>query len=193
MSDDGAATWTDVYTGMADLLGFALSPDGSRIAVGGPNDGIQLANATDFAFQKTSSLATRCLTWSAQGLYACANQFADGFTLGLSQDEGKTFTPLYNLKDICPLKCPDGAPGTAACSKSWPSLAETLGIEPTACGGIVAGSSSSSSGGSSAPPPANGGDCGCRFAEPNEQWYAPFAMVAFALVCRGRRKGVSVK
>ena len=195
VSDDGAATWTAVYTGMADLLGFALAPDGSRVAVGGPSDGIRLANTTDFAFAQTSSLATRCLTWSAQGLYACANQFADGFTLGLSQDEGKTFTPLYNLKDICPLKCPDGAPGTAVCSKSWPALAATLGIEPTACGGsAMSGSSSSSSGGSSAPPPpANGGDCGCRFAGQNEQGYTSFAVMAFALVCRGRRNRVSMK
>lgn len=194
VSNDGAATWTEVYSGMADLLGFALSPDGSRIAVGGPSDGVQLANATDLAFQQTSSLTTRCLTWSAQGLYACANQFTDGFTLGLSQDEGKTFTGLYNLADICPLKCLDGTSGAATCAMYWPSVAATLGIDAAACGGSAAsGSSSSSSSGSSSSsttPPANGGDCGCRLAAQDEHQYAPLAMVAFALVCRRRRNRV---
>lgn len=189
VSDDGATTWTEAYAGMADLLGFALSPDGSRVAVGGPSDGIQVANTTDFAFQQTSMLVTRCLTWSATGLYACANQFVDNFTLGLSKDEGITFTPLYNLTDICPLECADAAPGPAACKMYWPSIVATLGIDPNACGGVVAGSSSSSSGGTPPTPLPSESNCGCNL-EPQSQEWAPLAFVALALTCWRRRRRV---
>ncbi len=189
VSDDGATTWTEAYAGMADLLSFALSPDGSRVAVGGPSDGIQVANATDLAFQQTSMLVTRCLTWSTTGLYACANQFVDNFTLGLSKDEGKTFTPLYSLTEMCPLECPEGASGPAACAMYWPSIVATLGIEPTACGGIAPGSSSSSSGSTPPVPPSEPGNCGCNFETQRQAW-APLAFVAVALAFWRRRRRI---
>lgn len=185
LSNDGAATWTEVYAGMDDLLGFALSPDGLRIAVGGPKDGIRIADSTSLVFQQVSSLYTRCLTWSTAGLYACANQFVDGFTLGLSKDEGKTFTPLYNLIDMCPLECPEGASGTAACAMYWPSVVATLSNEPLACGGAATGSSSSSSG--SAPSVPRDGNCGCNLEAQSGAW-APLAFVALALASRRRRR-----
>src|SRR5262249_20609696 len=35
VSDDGAQTWSDVATTMGQMLGFALSPDGKQVAIGG--------------------------------------------------------------------------------------------------------------------------------------------------------------
>ena len=40
VSKDGAKTWTSVYTSAGKLYGFALSPDGSMVAIGGDKDGV---------------------------------------------------------------------------------------------------------------------------------------------------------
>jgi len=194
MSTDGAATWSEVFTGTDDLLGFALSPDGSRVAVGGPKDGVQVAATADLMFTKTSSLYTRCLTWTDAGLYACANEFTDNFTVGLSKDEGKTFQPIYHLPDICPIECPEGAPAPAACVQTWPGVAATLGIEPTACGGTApstsSSSSSSSGAGGSSTTTNNGSSCTCGTSGASALGGAgiTFAFASFAARLRRRRR-----
>jgi MYXO-CTERM domain-containing protein len=185
VSDDGGATFTEAFTGVDDLLGFALSPDGSRVALGGPKDGIQIASAADLAFTKVSELYTRCLTWTPAGLYACGNEFVDDFTVGLSQDEGKTFTPIYHLSDICPLACPSGGATPEACVASWPGIAATLGIEPAQCGG-ASPSSSSSSGGTPRPLSAGGG-CGCHVDGTSGASGAVFVAALTLLAARVRR------
>lgn len=161
LSEDGAMTFTEKYTAMDDLLGFALSPDGTRVAIGGPKDGLLVASTTDLAFTQQSALYTRCLTWTPAGLYACANQFVDEFTVGLSQDEGKTFKDIYNLPDICPIECPAGSTTPAVCASTWPSVSATLGIDPTACGGGAGGGTSSSASSSGAGGGTSGETSGC--------------------------------
>ena len=190
VSDDAGATFTEAFAGMDDLLGFALSPDGTRVVIGGPKDGIQIANTADLAFQKVSDLYTRCLTWTTAGLYACGNQFVDGFTVGLSKDEGKTFENLYNLPEICPLECAAESETAAACVMSWPGIAATLGIEPSACGGIGAGSGSGSGGGAGTPKEleaAGGCDCGLGGAESASGAAVLAGLSAIVLRLRRRR------
>ncbi|MDI1483851.1 sialidase family protein [Polyangium sp. y55x31] len=190
VSDDAGATFTEVFTAADDLLGFALSPDGTRVAIGGPKDGVQIANTADLAFQKVSSIYTRCLTWTTAGIYACGNQFVDGFTVGLSKDEGKTFENIYNLAEICPLECGEGATTPEACIMSWPGVAATLGIEPTACGGIGAGSGSGSGTGGGSPhelEAAGGCDCGLGSASSASGAAVLAGLGALAIRLRRRR------
>lgn len=174
VSDDGALTFTDKYATMDDLLGAALSPDGSRIAIGGPKDGVLVASTADLVFQQQSALYTRCLTWTNVGLYACANQFEDAFTVGLSTDEGKTFKGIYNLPDICPITCPSGATTPAACTSTWPVLAATLGTDVCACGNPsdCSSTSSSSSSGGVPEPLEGGGGCNCSVHPQAPGWGA---------------------
>ena len=81
--DRAAGTFTPIFTGAGILRGFALSPDGATLLVGGSSDGIWRAPTDTLDFEKRSSVATRCLTWTAAGVYSCATEFADGFTVGL--------------------------------------------------------------------------------------------------------------
>ncbi|MDI1437080.1 WD40/YVTN/BNR-like repeat-containing protein [Polyangium sorediatum] len=190
VSDDAGATFTEAFTGTDDLLGFALSPDGTRVAIGGPKDGVQIANTADLAFQKVSSIYTRCLTWTTAGMYACGNQFVDHFTVGFSKDEGKTFENIYNLPDICPLECGEGATTPTACLMTWPGIAATLGIDPSACGGIGAGSGSGSGSGGSGPrelEPAGGCDCGLGSASGASGAAALGGLAALVLRLRRRK------
>ena len=125
---DAGKTWSNAYGAKGDLLGFALSPDGSRVALGGTKDGLRVAGKGDLAFVKTSDVATRCLTWTKDGLFVCASEFPDGFTAAVTIDEGKTYTPLYHLTDLTQLSCPAGTSTARECPSQWDNVVLTLGI-----------------------------------------------------------------
>src|SRR5262249_38774728 len=111
------------------------------------------APANTLAFTKVSNVGARCLTWTAQGLYACANEFTDGFTAGVSTDQGKTFTPIMHLQRLCgPLMCGAATSTGKLCPSLWPTTSLSIGnmgCDAMADGGAASSGASSSSGGSS--------------------------------------------
>jgi len=131
VSDDGAATWTSILESEVPLTGFALSPDGQQIAVGGTN-GVSIVGRTlgdagsGTTITTTNPLPVSCLTWTAAGLYACADEATAGFTIGVSTDGGHTFASLLHLKDLTPATC---APASSAglCAAQWCSTATAIG------------------------------------------------------------------
>ncbi|MCU0655278.1 MAG: hypothetical protein MUF64_08315 [Polyangiaceae bacterium] len=147
-TDDGGKTFTVLTTVPGSMLGFALSPDGSLVAVGGPSAGVLVADTSELTFTKTNSAEVACLTWTNQGLYACGNPFKDGFVLGRSSDEGQTFTPV--LASFQSLRGPlstcimDPTPATT-CAEEWGRFKLDFGIEDGAAG--AAGSVGVSPGG----------------------------------------------
>ena len=155
VSRDGGTTWTKVFETSAPvqgatspLLGFALSPDGSMVALGGPNDGLWTAPASTLAFTRASPMSALCLTWSTAGLYGCGDELADGFTAGLSTDQGKTWTPLLQRAGLCgPLVCAADSGVTTQCTGLWPLMASAFG-DPACDGTPSRGSSSGASVGS---------------------------------------------
>jgi photosystem II stability/assembly factor-like uncharacterized protein len=159
VSQDGGATWTTIFQETGGLLGFALSPDGSKVAVGGDLDGLWIAPTDTFAFTKVADLRVKCLLWTPDRLFACADEFKDGFHVGVSNNEGKTFAPFEHLQEVCPLECPSGTKTAAECPKQWGAV--SLTINATSCGeapdaGASSGSSSSGTSGGS----GGGGGCG---------------------------------
>jgi hypothetical protein len=193
LSTDGAQSFTSIYTSamQGDLLGFALSPDGSRMAIGGPTDGLLTCQTADHSFQPVNTLRIRSLTWAEAGLYASLNEFTDGMTLGISTDEGKTFSPLHRMPEMCVLDCP-ATTSTAICVESWPVIAASLAADVT-CGQGTSSStaaSASSSGGATGttPPPDGRASCGCGMAEPESPtaaWLAAMGL-CFRRACRRR-------
>jgi len=134
VSEDAGASWKSIYNSAdAPLTGFALSPDGTHVAVGSDNGMaiLQRAEAADgssaFTVARTNSTATRCLTWSAAGLYVCAAEASDGFTVGLSTDDGVTFRPLLQTAHLTPASCAADSTVGATCPAQWCPLATTLG------------------------------------------------------------------
>ena len=158
VTTDGGMTWKTIYTAVGKLYSFAVSPDGTTVVTGGDMDGVLTAPSSTLAFTKASSIGPLCLTWTTEGLYACADEFVDKFTAGVSVDQGKTFTPLMHLNDLCaPLTCASSTPVGQQCPAQWPTLAASI---YATCGPDAgeATSSSTSSGGS--PTPASKG-CSC--------------------------------
>ncbi|RYE86130.1 MAG: hypothetical protein EOO75_16110, partial [Myxococcales bacterium] len=61
LTTDAGQTVQQVGAVTGSMLGFALSPDGSRLAIGGPTAGVLVADTTTFAFTQTSTIEAACL------------------------------------------------------------------------------------------------------------------------------------
>ncbi|HVZ89430.1 MAG TPA: hypothetical protein VHG72_20885 [Polyangia bacterium] len=165
VSEDGAGTWNLIDESDVPLTGFALSPDGRQIAVGG-TDGLTILarsagdGGSTFAVTRTSPLSVNCLTWTATGLFACANEATAGFTIGISTDEGGNFTPLLHLADLTPASCVSDA-SAASCGAQWCATAMAIGASCTVKGD--AGSDAHSDGPRTTPTAIGG--CACEIIE----------------------------
>ncbi len=157
VSRDGGQSFVDVLTIASDMLGFALSPDGAMVAAGGPGVGLFLASTADLQFNPAAAAigSLRCLTWAAAGLFACAQESIDGWTLASSTDDGQSFTPLWHVQELVPLECEGSTSVGQACPRAWLEVSAQIGAELVP-GSASGGSNGASAGGSSnaASPPA---------------------------------------
>jgi MYXO-CTERM domain-containing protein len=192
---DGGMTWQTLYTSMGDLLGFALSPDGSTLAVGGPMDPLQTAPTSTMALTVASMDNVLCLTWDASGLYACADEFLQGFTAGKSTDQGKTWKSIMQLGDLCgPLACAATSSVGEQCPSLWSLTATTIDAYCTGGSGGASASSSSSAatgaGGGSSGGGVTGKSCSCAVPgdERDPLAVALGGLLAAALVARRARR-----
>jgi hypothetical protein len=206
-------TFREVARTTNPMLGATLSPDGAKLAFGSssrditteqPDDGVYVGPAPFGPFTKVSAIKNRCLRWTATGLYACATQPPDNFTVGVSTDEGRTFRPLYKREETCPLICPTTTPVGASCPKPWYdpldpifSLKTRLNAQDAVCSnsggtggspgtGGTAGSGATPGGCAPAPPVAEHASCslgGARLAAP----VAGLFVIAFAALGLRRR------
>ncbi len=128
VTHDRGVTWQDVLTTNSaefgetkSMLGFALSPDGSSIVLGG-EFGVYAGPAPAGPFTKINSVRTRCLKWTSTGIYTCASEPWDAYTVGRSTDGGHTFKGLYRkIQDTCPLhvQCAAGTSTANVCPREW--------------------------------------------------------------------------
>lgn len=163
VSKDGGQSWENAFSGKGALLGFALSPDGKKVAVGGTTDGIWMAPSNTLAFTKVSDVGAKCLLWTEDTLFACADEAKQGFTVGASKNEGQTFVPLLHLHDICPLQCASDTTTGKTCADQWPPLALTGNVNACTQGSGESPATSSGSG-SGTSMDGGGADCSCGVA-----------------------------
>jgi len=131
VSRDGGENWETVFSLETDLLGFALSPDGSRIAVGGPGKGVYVASSAELDFQPAAPVrALRCLKWTADGLFACGQEGLDAWTIGRSLDGGQSFEAFWHQQDLTPLECATSSTTGAVCPATWADVARTIDANP---------------------------------------------------------------
>jgi photosystem II stability/assembly factor-like uncharacterized protein len=128
------------------LSSFLRADDGSLYAgTAGGRLYVRRRGETSFAMQAGPRL--RCLG-QRQGtsrIFACGDMFLDSFSVGYSDDGGRTFQPLMKLTQLAGLlTCPSVQ---NACAAHWAVLQQTLGI----------GAPVNRDGGSPSPPPSVGG------------------------------------
>ena len=130
VSRDGGQSFADVLTIASDMLGFALSPDGTKVAAGGPDVGLFVASTTDLQFDAAAAIGSlRCLTWATAGLYACAQESIDGWTLASSSDDGQSFVPLWHVQDLVPLECEGSSSVGQVCPRAWLDVSAQIGAQ----------------------------------------------------------------
>jgi hypothetical protein len=122
VSSDGGMSWKEILRTSGGLFGFALSPDGDKVAVGGPADPLRVALTTEYAWKPVSTVRPSCLTWTAEGLYACADEALAGFALGLSVDDGAEFRTLFRLRDLTLKSCAMTTQAGKYCPSAWNAL-----------------------------------------------------------------------
>ncbi|HEV3193347.1 MAG TPA: hypothetical protein VGY54_22725 [Polyangiaceae bacterium] len=174
VSDDRGATFRTAYQGSGNLLGFALSSDGSKVFVGGPVDGVVLAATTiadsgdALQFVHQSSARVSCLSWIGGSLYACMGEPEHPFVpqLGVSTDDGVTFATKFPFACTAgALACPGGEL-SMRCNPGLPQLRASIGscdagTAQSDAGGAAQDAGSDGGGGVwSSPEPQRGCRCG---------------------------------
>jgi hypothetical protein len=119
---DGTAAFRGEHTfeveaGMGlsgQMLGFALSPDGTKVYIGSETDGLWVASTSDFVFTQKSTLDVQCLATRNDELWACSAA-SSGFIAGVSTDDGATFTAKLPLIGTLtgPIACTANPQGAA--------------------------------------------------------------------------------
>ncbi len=123
VTDDGGKTFGEPLTTDDEMLGFALSPDGKTVVVSSPTSGTFRADTDTLDFEQVACHGVSCLMWNSEGLYACGNQSVNGFALGRSLDEGRSYERVLDFSCITPREDCDGAtPVGAMCPSLWPMV-----------------------------------------------------------------------
>jgi hypothetical protein len=188
-----------------ELLGFALSPDGSKVYVGTKEDGLWMASSSDLKFTKKSSKVVQCLATRGNELWACSAAVS-GFIAGVSTDDGATFTAKLPLIGALsgPIACTPNEAGAACkaeqnsseCGPAYKMFCEFYGCgvpeggtETTPDGGTTgdAGDAGKGGGGGS----SSSSSCAVSFVGVCRCWGGPaFAgsLAVLGVAMRRRRK-----
>jgi MYXO-CTERM domain-containing protein len=157
LTTDGGKTFTVSKSLVGNMLGFALSPDGSKVWFGSAEDGLlELTDTATLAWTQKSTIRVLCLAARGADLWACSDE-PSGFIAGVSSDDGTTFSPKLHLDTIRgPLACPQGA-NDAGCD--FAMLCANLGGCTGSDGGPAGGDGGGGDGGVT--PPTTQKSCGC--------------------------------
>lgn len=165
VSTDGGDSFTELFTGTGLLKGLALSPDGATLLVGGESDGVHRVTTATSTVEKVADVGVQCLAWGKNGVLACAAEAKDGFTIGLSVDEGGSFTSALHLPCVRgPLDCASDTSVGSKCPAAWPATADIIDQKscyPTEPADAGADAGQPDAGGAGAAPPA-ADDSGCQ-------------------------------
>jgi hypothetical protein len=189
LSTDAATSFHPVAETRAGMLGFALSPDGERIAFGGPLDGLFVAPADASAEpSKISDLQVHCLRWHPSGLYACGAEPTDPYSLGHAVEPTQGFAPLWHRANMCMGACASPSPLAMHCQQPWEMIAPLVGAEEAVCESstslpatqLDAGVATTAADGGGAPQPRAKATSRCAVSFPGQggtPWWLPLLLV----------------
>ena len=116
VTTDAGQTYAAPLTVNGQMLGFALSPDGSTIYAGNAAQGLFVGSRDTLSFQNVSKTPIQCLAARGAELWACSDEELGGFIAGVSTDGGATFTPRAHLVAQPLVACASDAGASVVCS-----------------------------------------------------------------------------
>jgi hypothetical protein len=133
LTEDAGRSYRVLLSFGGPMLGFALSPDSTRVYAGGPEDGLwgsTVKNGIPGPFAKISPLHVQCLASSGSELWACSDE-ASGFIAGVSSNGGTCFAPKLHFTEVTtPIACPADAAAAKCSGQPFQMLCENLGTCP---------------------------------------------------------------
>ncbi len=129
-SDDAGRSFHEIVRTEDQMLGFALSDNGSTVWVASANRTEGIFRSVDGGpFRRVMATVTaRCLRQHAGVLYVCTDEAADGYLLGSSIDGGDHIDPLMSgrlLGGPSPM-CNASTQVGMVCGPLWPMQRMTL-------------------------------------------------------------------
>lgn len=160
-STDGGQTFREVMR-LPEVRAFASDATTRSTWIGGREHTGLYVSRDGAPFESVGPpLQVACLTARFGRLWACTNEYVDGFSLGVSDDGGASFTPVLTFDQVRRTRtCPSPSPTADLCVPLEPTQLEAVLRPPTA-------------------PPA--AQCGCRApgAAGAGAPYAPWVFVAW--------------
>jgi photosystem II stability/assembly factor-like uncharacterized protein len=182
-----------------ELLGFALSPDGSKVYIGTKEDGLWMASSSDLNFTKKSSIVVQCLATRGDELWACSAAVS-GFIAGVSTDDGAHFASKLPLIGALsgPIACTPNAAGAACtsaqnssqCGDAYKNFCTIYGCGVPE-GGTTPEGGATSDGGKGGGGSSSSSSCAVSFVGVCKCWGGPAlagSLAVFGVAMRRRRK-----
>jgi MYXO-CTERM domain-containing protein len=176
------------------MLGFALSPDGTKVYAGSPQAGLFVATRAALSspnpFRNVSPLHVQCLAARGSELWACSDESSMpvGFVAGVSTDDGATFTAKLHLDGIASaLACEADATAAQCSGAPFEQLCENFG----GCAGWDGGppgTTDAGDAGVTSPPPTTHPSCGCDVPGGGAGAAAVGAAAALGAIAARRRR-----
>jgi MYXO-CTERM domain-containing protein len=132
---DAGAT-TELLDTFADSIeAFAISEDGQTILAGTPGSEVRRSVDGGASFDPTATqIKAQCFTTDGDVVYACAENWDDGFAVGRSDDWGDTWTGIFRYDEIAsPLPCPDCTSVDEICEPIFWTICDQFGLTGEAC------------------------------------------------------------
>ncbi|MCC7542488.1 MAG: hypothetical protein IT379_40090 [Deltaproteobacteria bacterium] len=131
LTEDGGETWDDVASVSGDLSAVAFSQDGSRVWYGGEDKGLHASDDGGRTWSPVlTDLAVRCLASRGDELWVCADNFADGFAVGVSTNGGETFEPRLVYRQLTgQVECGAGTRSAEVCPVAWRAIQDLFGLD----------------------------------------------------------------
>jgi len=168
-SIDGGANWTLVHTAASDdIRGTTYEPGTLAVWTASMNFGTFRA-ADGVTFDPIAAAPhSRGVMADPRGVFVVANNYADGYALGLTTNAGASFTGLFTFDKIAGVRdCPAGSTVKTICDPLYPALLAQLGLTP---------SPSPTASATPTPPGGKGSGCKCDVGGGD----APVALAALA-------------
>ncbi len=192
-SEDGGETWETVLR-VADLQDATFSPDGTEAWAAGRAVGIPAELIVDggpppeeppkglwhssdagrtFEHQR-QELSLGCVQHYDGELWVCAENYADGFSVGRSADGGESFETVFRFQDfVGPVQCDDGGATAATCATQDHDIIVDLQL-PLDAGTFCADGGVCPDGGMQSP---GSGGCQCSTSHLNPVSCVPFLLL----------------
>lgn len=140
---NGGMAWETVLSVVDDIRGVVFEPDTGAVWAATAFQGTFRATDGRTFAPIAGAPKIRGLGADARGVFAAANNYEDGFAIGVTTNGGASFAGLTQFVDVAGTRpCPAGSDVATICEPLWPALAQLLGItsptptpSPTTSGG----------------------------------------------------------